>query len=87
MKEKLKEFIKNNDLTFSEGERNTNITILCGYALAIGESTMACKKSIPKEQSTAEVNKEIERVYHYADTHNYANFWSTEGARKQYIFF
>lgn len=86
MVEKLKTFIKDNNLSFKEGQRNTNATILCGYALFIGASIQDCKESIPTEMSTGQLNAEIERVYNYADDNNYGKWWEKPEAAKMYKF-
>lgn len=86
MVEKLKTFIKDNNLSFKEGQRNTNATILCGYALFIGASIQDCKEAIPTELSTGQLNAEIERVYNYANDSNYGKWWKKPEATKMYKF-
>ena len=83
---KLKEFISNNKLTFTVGERNSNITILCGYAIWNGDSIEDCKNAIPSPQKSGAVNQEIERVYKYAKDNHYGDFWDTEEAKNEYMF-
>jgi hypothetical protein len=82
----LKEFIKENKLTFTVGERNTNVTILCGYALHIEATVEDCKNAIEEKYVSTELFQEIERVYEYANNNNYGDFWITETAQKQYTF-
>lgn len=88
--EKLIKFIKENNLTFNEGERNTNITILVGFSLAIeaemGEILQAIKKSDTEYQNIFFIEEEIKRVYDYAEDNNYDDFWLTEEAHDQYTF-
>lgn len=92
MIEKLKTFIKDNNLSFEEGERNTNATILCGYALFIGVSDVELIKCALGEYSStkiwydSELEDEIERVYIYAKHHNYGKWWEKPEAAKMYKF-
>ncbi len=81
----LKEFIKENNLSFEEGQRNTNAVILCGYALHINKTAKDCKESI-KEYSSKELEDEIDRVYFYASTNGYGKWWQNENAKKMYKF-
>lgn len=82
----LKQFIKANNLTFNEGERNTNVTILCGYALHMDKTVEDCKQAIPSKFVTGELNQEIERVYDYADCNDYGNYWTSDDAISRYKF-
>jgi len=89
--EKLKTFIKENNLSFNEGERNSNIVILCGFALFNENILEECKEVIPKEfidtlKKETNVFQEIERVYYYADSRNYKKYWGTAMAQAQYKF-
>jgi hypothetical protein len=83
--EKLKQFIKNNNLGFIGGSGgDVNILALCGYACYIKATELDCLKAADSEDS--DVNSEITRVFDYAYNHNYAKFWETDKARKQYSF-
>jgi len=80
----LKEFIKENSLVFKKGQRNSNITILCGYALHIGDSAADCIAAIPSK--TTEIRDEVYRVYDYAEDNNYGEWWNTQEARDTWKF-
>ena len=81
----LKKFIKENNLSFEEGQRNTNAVILCGYALHINKTAKDCKESV-KEYSSEELDDEIDRVYFYASTNGYGIWLKTLNAKKMYKF-
>jgi hypothetical protein len=80
----LKEFIKNNNLKFTEGVRNTNCTILCGYSLYVKATLEECKQAINKEDYTAELAQELERVWKSANNNNYGVWWETKSNRDMY---
>ena len=82
----LKNFIKNNSLDFPAGGRNTNIVVLCGYALYINASVEDCKDAISKKELTAEVAMEMERIYTFADRKDYGVWWDNESNRNTYKF-
>ncbi len=85
--EKLKQFITDNKLEFNGGSGgDVNILALCGYACYIDANLEEIKSSIPVNSITADLFIEIERVLDYAYNHNYAKFWQTEKAKKQWIF-
>lgn len=87
--EKIKEFIKANKLAFTIGRRNSDSTILAGYALHLGYDSSdryellkiiksVCKGTKPEE--------EFNRVLYYAEENNYDRYWSTKAAKTKYIF-
>lgn len=83
--EKLKKFIKDNNLEFNSGSGgDVNILALCGYACYIGASEHDCINAVGSEDIS--INTEITRVFDYASTHNYAKFWETDKAKKQWKF-
>lgn len=85
--EKLKQFIQENNLEFNSGSGgDVNILALCGYACYIEAKFDEVCSSIPKENCTGDLGVELERVFDYASTHNYAKFWETQTAKDQYKF-
>lgn len=90
--ELLEQFIKNNNLTFEEGKRNTDSVILSGYALHIGESdwTILSDAIDATISGKADENyhEELERVFDYADANdnNYGAWWNKPGAKTMYKF-
>lgn len=81
--EKLTKFVKDNNLEFHSGSGgDNNILALCGYATYINASLEDCIKVA----NNKDCNDEIERIYEYAKTHNYAAFWTKPEAHTMYIF-
>ena len=87
--EKLEQFIKNNNLTFAEGSRNTDAVVISGYALHIGVKNVSeIENVIEKSVSTRgwEYSKELQRVFKYAQDNNYGNWWDISSAKLTYKF-
>ena len=83
--QKLKQFITDNNLEFNNGSGgDSNILALCGYACFIEATEADCIKAADSDDN--DVNKEISRVFKYADSHYYSRFWSTQKAKDQYKF-
>lgn len=83
--EKLKQFITDNKLEFNSGSGgDVNILALCGYACYIDASQEEVIQAA--NSNDTDIDDEIKRVLDYAYNHNYAKFWQTEKARKQYTF-
>lgn len=86
-KESIKNFIKDNELLFTEGRRNSDSTILAGYALHIEVLTAAFVNEILNEViNDYNYNSEFTKVFHFAKTHHYEVFWLSRDAKKQYKF-
>lgn len=92
MVEQLKTFIKDNNLSFKEGQRNTNATIICGYALFIGVEDEELVEDAIEQVFTSkiwedtELQDEIDRVFRYAKSNNYGKWWEKPEAAKMYKF-
>jgi len=90
---KVKRFIKDNDLKF-EGvgsELNSNCAILAGFMCYIlTENDMEYVDEGYKITSaldlSANASKELKNVFYYAFYNNYKEFWTTDDASKQYVF-
>lgn len=92
MKSKLKKFIKENGLTFSTGRRNSDLTVLCGYALWLETQTeykedakyylTEALKAYSLKDSF--IRTEMLRVYDYASNNGYELWWNHESNRNQY---
>jgi hypothetical protein len=80
MSNKITKFIKKNDLTFEVGERNTNITVLCGYALSQELGMEDIKTAIleTSPHTATDCFGEVERVFEYAENNNYGAWWKTQ---------
>ena len=83
----LQQFISDNKLEFTEGQRNTNLVILVGFSLYNGNTIGEIKESIPaNSDDLGEIYEEIERLYEYCNKNNYGGFWKTSTAKTQYKF-
>lgn len=81
---KLKKFIKDNNLVFKSGYRNTPSVVLTGYAQHIGASMIECINAVNTTDS--KTNNEIERIYEFAERNNYKEYWNSEEVKKLYKF-
>ena len=92
MKDKLIKFIKENKLVFSEFDSGLNgaCTVLAGYADFVRANKKVVRESIKEAGSYSHlpirVEKEINRVYDFASTYNYGNWWKRDEAKKLYKF-
>lgn len=91
--EKIKKFIKDNELDFSgEGSGlNSNCCILAGYCLYLGidEGKMgdiAEELDILPDSHDVSPWGEFIRVFKYAESSNYGAYWETEEAKATYVF-
>lgn len=82
--EQLQKFIKDNNLKFTEGRRNNDLTVLCGYGLYIISNLEELWTSIPTDVVTEELEKELDRVFKYTEANNYGQWWENEANRNQY---
>lgn len=90
-KSKLEKFIKANGLTFkgTGSDLNSDCCIISGYADFLGVSQVseineAIIKVDPKVGE--DFMPELKRVFDFAYTYNYGNFWKSDEAAKQYKF-
>ena len=91
MKEQLVNFIKNNELNFNTTGSGLNSTcvIISGYGLHLGVGNTGIIKEAINElfpKSVGNYEKELERVFNYANTSGYGNWWSKPEAKKMYKF-
>ena len=84
---KIKQFILDNGLDFScsESELNSNCTIISGYALFIGITTI---KELLLEMDELDVSatNELYRVFEFANKNNYGMWWNRSEAASRYKF-
>lgn len=87
-KEKIEKFIKDNGLSFVEGCRNTDSVVLSGYCLYLGITDITVILNIINNicKTITHFEDEFERVFKYAENHNYGNWWKTKEAKKAYKF-
>lgn len=82
MKNKIREFITNNNISFSEGERNSSITTIIGFSQYLNMSMQELKEALITEiEADVFIAKEIERLWKYCETKKYKKFWTTENAK------
>ena len=75
--EVLKDFIKHNSLTFTEGCRNSDLVVLCGYSLYLGAEKEDVETVLKEKLSVdAELVSEFNFVYSYAKKNNYGDWWN-----------
>lgn len=91
--EKIKKFIKDNELDFSgEGsDLNSNCCILAGYCLHLGideYEIINITEELGILPNSYIVSPWIEfiRVFEYAESNNYGAYWETEEAKTTYVF-
>ena len=83
----IKEFIKNNNITFNEGERNSSVVVCIGYAQHLGLNEAQLKKELAKEiKEDKFIKEEISRLFDYCKSNNYAKYWKTKSAKSEYKF-
>jgi len=84
---KIIQFIKNNNLEFEEGTRNSTIIILIGYSQYLEMNQEELEEEL--EDIIIEdnfVKEEIERLWDYCKIKKYKDFWKTGTAKDQYKF-
>jgi hypothetical protein len=84
---KIKKFISNNDISFTEGNRNTTVVTLIGYAQHSDISKDDLKIELSEEiKNDSFINKEIDRLWNYCKINNYKDYWNKAVARSQYTY-
>lgn len=83
----IKNFIEENNISFEEGQRNTTVVTLIGYAQHLGLSQSALEEELA-DQIAADsfIEEEIERLWDYCKVKNYKTFWKKQEAKLQYTF-
>jgi hypothetical protein len=84
---KIQKFIKDNGLDFtgSGSDLNSNFCILSGYALYLGLTLKELKDEMNTE-ILDDAEQELERVFNFAENHDYGAWWKTYDAGLQYKF-
>lgn len=86
MKEKLEKFILDNKLTFEKGRRNSDLTIITGFALWLDVRPFDFDEVLQSYyDKDPELQEESNRVWRYADDSNYGKWWDVEANRNKYI--
>lgn len=83
----IRNFIKDNNISFAEGSRNTSVTTLIGYAQHLGLTQSEFKGELKQEiKEDRFIKQEIDRLWNYCKVNNYKKFWSSQKAKTQYNF-
>ncbi len=87
--EKIENFIQDNNLSFKEGERNNNYTILIGYMLYLGitnedEAFKIVSNIIPEAEEYED--EFLHRIFPYARNNHYENFWEKSSTKDIYTY-
>ena len=92
LKAKIEKFIVDNELEFNDRDSglNGNCVVLAGFlCYLLVEEERGELEGINVIQSlglSSEAETELERVFEYAWTSDYEDFWETEDAKETYVF-
>jgi hypothetical protein len=83
----IKEFIKNNNLTFEEGCRNTHVTIIIGYAQYLGLTEEELDEELSEQyDKDSFIAEEVTRLFDYCKSRDYKQYWKSDVAKATYKF-
>ena len=83
----IKNFIEENNISFAQGERNTSVVTLIGYAQYLGLTKEELKLELSKEIiEDSFIKEEINRLWDYCKARSYRTYWNTPDAKNRYIF-
>lgn len=84
---KIQKFIEENELDFSGSgsDLNGNCVSLAGYALHLDLTFEELKEEMTEEQ-LENCSDELDRVFEFAEDHNYGEWWKTDDAKEKYKF-
>jgi hypothetical protein len=83
----VRQFIKDNHLSFGVGRRNSTMTVLIGYSQHLGLSQTDLEAELqPEIKKDGFIQDELDRLFSYCLSNNYGKFWSSKAAKKQYKF-
>jgi len=85
MKEKIIDFINNNNISITNCESNDNSSycILVGYSLYLGSDINELYSALD-ELGLEYDSEELDRVWIYAEYRDYGDWWKDESNRNQY---
>jgi len=87
MENKIRQFIQDNDLSFEPGNRNFTMITLIGYSQFLELSKEDLEKELQEEiDEDSVIQEEIDRLWSYASSNNYAKYWKTTQAKKDWEF-
>lgn len=83
----MRKFIKDNNITFNEGERNSSIVTCIGYAQYLGITKDDLESELAVEiEEDGFLQEEINRLWDYCKSNNYKKYWKTKEAINEYTF-
>lgn len=87
---KIERFIEDNNIDFSGtgSDFNSSCCIVCGYGCYLGLTFEDFKDQIENLVDNLSTDNilELERVWDYAEYHDYAHYWNTKEAKNTYSF-
>jgi len=83
----MRKFIEDNNISFAQGERNTTVVTLIGYAQHLKLTKSEFRGELEREiKEDRFIGEEIERLWDYCKDRKYAAFWKKKEAKDKYIF-
>jgi len=83
----MRKFIDDNKISFAEGNRNLSVITCIGYAQHKGLSKDDLREDLAYEIAADKfIGEEIDRLWNWAASKNYKNFWNTTRAMDEYTF-
>ncbi len=84
---KIKEFIKENNIEFNEGQRNSSVTTIIGYALHLGLNQEELEEELAdKIEGDEFIQDELDRLFSYCNDNDYDKYWKTKEASSTWKF-
>lgn len=84
---KIKEFIKNNNLSLEEGNRNSSLVVIIGFSQHLGLTRNDLENELMVEiNEDSFISEEIARLFDYCKTKKYKNYWLSPEAKSKYKF-
>jgi hypothetical protein len=73
---KIRKFINDNNISFEEGNRNSTVTTLIGYAQYLEMSKVDLAKELETEITEDKfIAEEIDRIWNFCKIKNYKDYW------------
>ena len=83
----IKKFIKDNKLSLAPGSRNSSLVIIIGYSQYLSLTQAKIEIELSEQiKNDPFIKEELDRLYSYCLSKNYSKYWTTEAAKKAYIF-